>query len=801
MGAEYYLSICIHFEEGWHTLFYKENDVLHMEEIHRFNMQKKECCDGLVFDIDHIFLEILYGMKKCKDVGKLPKSVGITGWTSDYVLLDENDKIIRECYDGFWGQYSVTSEEVEWYIPESKLYSLTGKKKAVSLPLYQLLYDKIHREGVVEKASCMMPIPDYLHFLLCGKKVVEYTSAASSQLFDLNEGIWYKELIDKLELPYGIFCDVVRPGTNLGKIQSEIEKEIGYSCNVVVPCVFDNASTFTALPANDEHPIFIRADNYAAIGIKIDRADYSEVSRKYEYTNEALYDGFQYYKYVVGTAPLEAIINESGIKMDFEELIKLAETEKIQSIIDFNDSRFISTDNTLQKVEDSCREQGMIVPKTIGEAAAVVCRSIIKIITQNVMDIQKHVNIKASSIHVLGMAQDIDYMNQLIADETGLFVTSGPKDTRLVGNAIIQMMAGGEFANLSEARNCISRSFNIKHYQPSKKVNISEKQLRQAYNTSQIAIRCAKYLYGVRDFDAGVNQVLSEIGKAVHPDRVTIVGIDGESVNMLYEWTAYDIQPMITTIKNIPTEAIWLWTDAISKNGVFIQKNGEITDGRSQIHLDIIENGRINNILEVPLYDKDDCVGFLGVENFIEDEIVNIQELLETVSFFIAAVLVNERLVMKLRILSNTDMLTGVYNRNAMNVFISELSEKNLPVGVLYADVNGLKKVNDEFGHAAGDSLIKRASGILMQVFDRTNIFRAGGDEFVVIMSDSSKNDFLKNIKKLEDILFKAKEFSMAIGYKYTDNSMMIDRIVREADEAMYANKQKYYRDHHLKPR
>ena len=92
----------------------------------------------------------------------------------------------------------------------------------------------------------------------------------------------------------------------------------------------------------------------------------------------------------------------------------------------------------------------------------------------------------------------------------------------------------------------------------------------------------------------------------------------------------------------------------------------------------------------------------------------------------------------QLRVMGERDMLTGLHNRNRMNARIAALEEgredAGKPVGVVFADLNGLKTVNDTEGHDAGDDLLRDAARALREIFADEEIFRAGGDEFNMIL-------------------------------------------------------------------
>jgi diguanylate cyclase (GGDEF)-like protein len=148
-------------------------------------------------------------------------------------------------------------------------------------------------------------------------------------------------------------------------------------------------------------------------------------------------------------------------------------------------------------------------------------------------------------------------------------------------------------------------------------------------------------------------------------------------------------------------------------------------------------------------------------------------------------------------------MLTGVMNRNEMNNYVDDLLKdtSGKSVGVLFADLNGLKVVNDNDGHAAGDTLLKSAASALMDVFSVRNIFRAGGDEFVVILTAITEEQLNKKVEALRKASEKYDDLVFAIGSAYEDDVQNVRTALRLADERMYVDKKHYYELHPEKKR
>ncbi len=317
----------------------------------------------------------------------------------------------------------------------------------------------------------------------------------------------------------------------------------------------------------------------------------------------------------------------------------------------------------------------------------------------------------------------------------------------------------------------------------------------KAWNTSSYIIKCAKIMRSSRDFDEGIRKVLLEIKKLTKPDRVYILQVDCYPQRVLYEWTKEGQVSASRIFSKLSAENTSSFSNYVADYNVLITQTETLKDKNPIVYHAMIQNG-LKNTLTAPLFDNGVMFGNLCVDNFDASKLVDIKEFMQALSFFVASEIITNRLVKKLNHLSNADLLTGVLNRNALNDKLDELNRDHMSVGILYADINGLKTVNDTKGHSAGDTLIKRSAGTLIQVFDRQYIYRAGGDEFIVIMEGRTRDDFLSRVHELKTILSHTKEFSMALGCEYTEHCTDIEKMIRRADAAMYSDKEEYYKTH-----
>ncbi|MCR5691587.1 MAG: GGDEF domain-containing protein, partial [Eubacterium sp.] len=120
---------------------------------------------------------------------------------------------------------------------------------------------------------------------------------------------------------------------------------------------------------------------------------------------------------------------------------------------------------------------------------------------------------------------------------------------------------------------------------------------------------------------------------------------------------------------------------------------------------------------------------------------------------------------------------------------------------VVFVDLNGLKETNDTYGHDAGDHLIIDAANFLIQEFGEENIFRIGGDEFVVILNNIREARFEEYERRFCEDLRNHPEINVSQGFAWTESSRNVEIAVDRADKAMYQDKMEYYKRHNRRNR
>ncbi len=462
----YYLAVDIGASSGRHILGCRKDGKISLEEIYRFEngMVKK---DGyLCWELDRIFKEIKNGLRKCKEMGKIPTSMGIDTWGVDFVLLDSGGRILGNTVG--YRDRRTAGMDVKVYntITEEELYNRTGIQKQIFNTIYQLMAVKTQNPDYMEKAQSFLMIPDYFNYLLTGSKRNEYTNATTTQLVSPVTRDWDMELIEKLGFNKKMFEKISLPKTVIGNFSEQIREEVGFGCEVVLPATHDTGSAVLSVPTNDDDYLYISSGTWSLMGIERREADCSKLSKAANFTNEGGYDyRFRYLKNIMGLWMIQSVRHELKDAYSFARLCELAgKADDFKSRVDVNADCFLSPDNMTEAVNKYCQATNQRKPATVGELAACIYHSLAMSYADTVKEIEKITGKTYSRIHIVGGGSNADYLNELTAMYTKKDVYAGPTEATAMGNILAQMLKAGEFKSLEEARAGVFHSFPIKKF-------------------------------------------------------------------------------------------------------------------------------------------------------------------------------------------------------------------------------------------------------------------------------------------------------------------------------------------------
>lgn len=206
----------------------------------------------------------------------------------------------------------------------------------------------------------------------------------------------------------------------------------------------------------------------------------------------------------------------------------------------------------------------------------------------------------------------------------------------------------------------------------------------------------------------------------------------------------------------------------------------------------------------MPLHFQDYCFGYCVAGNyrpsfegrFYQNFVLNLDNALETVR----KQDMMKAMLQRLNRMWVCDALTGIYNRAGFNKFAPQLMEEACKngeaAGAIFADVDGLKRVNDTYGHKQGDVLIRAMASVMGQALHSGEILcRFGGDEFVIFMTGYKEDEVSAEVKRIQTAINnynmlhnRPYKLSASLGYHWVENAgtTSLDELVKNADEEMY---------------
>ena len=461
---KYYLAVDIGASSGRHILGWVDKGKIRIEEIYRFENKLVKRNGHLCWDLEHLFQEIVEGLKKCKELDRIPESVGIDTWGVDFVLLDKNGHVIGDTVAYRDGRTKGMDEEVYKTISEADLYSRNGIQKMMINTIYHLMAIKKETPEVLDKAERFLMIPEYLNYRLTGIAMNEYTNSTTSQLIDAKTQDWDFELLNMLGLPTKIFGDIHMPKTLVGPLSKEMEACVGFTTHVVLPATHDTGSAVMAVPTNSDDSIYLSSGTWSLMGIERLIPDCTEMSRKHNFTNEGGYHyRYRYLKNIMGMWMMQNLRREFKHPYTFDELYELAHIGRyFTSTVDVNDSTFLAPDSMIKALQDYCERTNQEKPETECELLYCVYRSLANCYAKTVAEIEEVTGRTYDTIHVVGGGCQDKFWYRLLAEATGKTGFAGPVEATAIGNIMAQMLGAKVFEDLKEARRVVAKSFDVK---------------------------------------------------------------------------------------------------------------------------------------------------------------------------------------------------------------------------------------------------------------------------------------------------------------------------------------------------
>lgn len=442
-----------------------------LNEVHRFENNGVSVRGTLYWDIIYLFNQIKQGIVNARLAGGFD-CIGIDTWGVDFGIVDENGDLLANPVHYRDTRTDNIPDEVFKEISKDDVYDRTGIQIISFNTLFQMYYMAKYKKKTLSLADKMLFIPDLLNYFLTGEKKIEYTIASTSQMINPYTRDWDNEMLEKLNIPTNLLCDIVKPGTVVGKVSKDVCDELSIEpTDVVAVASHDTASAVVSVPTTDDDFVYISCGTWSLFGTELDEPLICPEGLASSYTNEGGTDGkIRFLTNIMGLW----LINEArrtwikqGHELSFPELVKLAESsEPFKCFVDPDYPEFGKPGDMPAKIQKYCEATGQYVPQTIGEIARCIYESLALKYRYAFDNLKSITGKDYASINILGGGANAKNLCQMTASACGVAVNAGPIEATALGNIAIQLIAKGEIANIKEARAIIRDSFDIETYNP-----------------------------------------------------------------------------------------------------------------------------------------------------------------------------------------------------------------------------------------------------------------------------------------------------------------------------------------------
>lgn len=325
---------------------------------------------------------------------------------------------------------------------------------------------------------------------------------------------------------------------------------------------------------------------------------------------------------------------------------------------------------------------------------------------------------------------------------------------------------------------------------------LQKQELKNMLDVQTLITNCVRMLYAVDDLDQTINAVLTQIGEFLVSDRAYVFEIKDELMNNTHEWTAPGISPQLEKLQQLDLSLISDWLPFFEKNDCIIIDDVEQLQKTNPAAYATLHAQEITSLIAAPIFLDNKLAGYIGIDNYDSDKIKNSSYLLLSMSIFLSYAIRHRNHVDMLHRLSYHDLLTNALNRNAFMDVLSQFRPgQYASAGIIYIDINGMKEINDFYGHHQGDKILITTVAKVFNLFKPDELFRIGGDEFVIITYDLTETDFYEKFNLLRNIFCEKTNlpFSIATGSCWVKSPSDLNSLLQQADSAMYADKKKFY--------
>ena len=444
-----------------------------LTEIHRFLNEPVTVQGSMYWDILRLFHECKQGILKADALGGAD-AMGIDTWGVDVGFLGKNGQLLANPYHYRDAHTASAVEELEKVLPKKELYAKTGLAFQKFNTLCQLVVMKNNGNLALKNADKMLFIPDLFNYFLTGVAATEFTIASTSQMIVPGKTEWAKDVLSAYGIRTDMLTEILPTASRLGMLSEGVMSELGLKKNMPVVNVpeHDTASAFVSVPAKaGENAAFLSSGTWSLLGTELDQPVLTEEALLSGYTNEGgIGCNIRFLKNIMGLWIIQECKrywDKNGEVLSFAEIAEGAsKVPACKFLMNPDADEFFSPFEMPLKIQKYCAAHGLPVPESKAEIARCIYDSLALDYKHNILALEKITGKKVDVLHIVGGGSNNVMLNQATADATGLTVTAGPSEGTALGNILTQLISLGDLSSLSEAREVVRNSTDIKEYLP-----------------------------------------------------------------------------------------------------------------------------------------------------------------------------------------------------------------------------------------------------------------------------------------------------------------------------------------------
>lgn len=445
---------------------------LDLHEVHRFPNRPVRTAGTLHWDVLALYGGILDGLRAAgRDLGRLD-GVGIDSWAVDHGLLDADGALLGNPVHYRDTRHATAVPAVHAAVPPEELYRISGLQHLPFNTVFQLAAAR--GSAQLDAARTSLLVPDLLAHWLTGAVGAEVTNASTTGLLDATTREWAWPLIDRLQLPRGLFAPLRQPGERLGELRDDVLAETGLTGPVPLTAVgsHDTASAVVGVPATSDRFAYISCGTWSLVGVELGKPVLTEESRSAGFTNELGVDGtVRYLRNVMGLWLLQESLRTwaaAGLPADLSELIAAAaNVPAFTALVDPDDPRFLPPGDMPARIAAVCAETRQTPPQSQAETVRCILDSLALAYRRTVRRAAELSGRDVEVVHLVGGGARNTLLCQLTADACGLPVLAGPVEAAALGNVLVQARAGGVLSGgLGELRALLRSTQDVRLHMP-----------------------------------------------------------------------------------------------------------------------------------------------------------------------------------------------------------------------------------------------------------------------------------------------------------------------------------------------